>query len=208
MPRSADAAQRWVQSICSPAPKKAVGATKSKPKPPSKTKTITITETIVVSTPSRKTFSTDAVEFSPNDLVASVFPVKMLEIGELAKFSSNPSSHFSSAIVLGRQAQVHFVPKASRWRFSDGMSLTGVDTQRTFISAGRFQIRAYVEYLVSYRILGESAWKPVAGTILVESNLLELEVGSFNPSQDPSTQGVLLVGEDCIGRAGEFGCDT
>ena len=208
MPRSADAAQRWVQSICSPPPKKAVTATKSKPKPPSKTKTITITETIVVSTPSRKTFSTDAVEFSPNDLVASVFPVKMLEIGELAKFSSNPSSHFSSAIVLGRQAQVHFVPKASRWRFSDGVSLTGVDTQRTFISAGRFQIRAYVEYLVSYRILGESAWKPVAGTILVESNLLELEVGSFIPSQDPSTQGVLLVGEDCIDRAGVFGCDT
>jgi hypothetical protein len=208
MPRSADAAQRWVQSICSPAPKKTVAAKKPKPKPPSKTKTITITETIVVSTPSRKTFSSDAVELSPNALVASVFPAKTLEIGELAKFSSNPSSHFSSAIVLGRQAQVHFVPKASSWKFSDGASLTGADTQRTFMSAGRFQIRAYVEYVVSYRILGESAWKPVAGTILVESNLLELEVGTLNPIQDPSPQGVLLVGEDCIGRMGVFGCDT
>lgn len=76
------------------------------------------------------------------------------------------------------------------------------------MSAGRFQIRAYVEYLVSYRILGESAWKPVAGAILVESNLLELEVGTLNPSRDPSPQGVLLVGEDCIGRMGVFGCDT
>ena len=148
MPRSADAAQRWVESICSPAPKATV-APKSKvvvKKEPVKTKTVTITETKTVEKPGKYKYSADSAEFSPNALVASVFPGKLLNIGQLANFSSNPSSHFGSARVLGRQAQVQFVPRRSSWQFSDGVSRAGVDTQRAFNSAGKYQIQAFVEY--------------------------------------------------------------
>jgi hypothetical protein len=207
MPRSADAAERWVESICSPSPK-VVSAPKPTPKPTPKTKTVTVTETIVIETPGRSSFAAEAVEFSPNALVASVFPAKVLSIGQPATFSSNPSSHFGSAIVLGRQAEVHFLPGYSNWRFSDGTSLPGVETQRAFKLVGKYQIQAFVEYQVSYRLLGESSWEPVEGTLLVQSNLLEVMVGAYNFKADQSTQGALLVGGDCIGRSGVFGCDT
>jgi hypothetical protein len=207
MPRSADAAERWAQSICSPAPK-VVAAPKPTPKPAVKTKTVTITETIIIDVPGYSSYAADAVEFSPNPLLASVFPAKILSIGQQAKFSSNPSSHFGSAIVLGRQAEVHFVPAASSWKFSDGVSLTGVDVQKAFKSAGKYQIQASVDYQVSYRLLGESAWQAVEGTLAIESNTLEVSVGAFNFKADQSTQGALLVGGDCVGRAGVFGCDT
>ena len=207
MPRSADAAERWIQSVCSPAAK-AVAAPKPTPKPKVKTKTVTITETITIDLPGNSSYTADAVEFSPNPLVASVFPAKILSIGQVATFSSNPSSHFGSAIVLGRQAEVHFVPAASSWKFSDGVSLTGVDVQKAFKSAGKYQIQASVDYQVSYRLLGESAWQAVEGTLAIESNTLEVSVGAFNFKADQSTQGALLVGGDCVGRAGVFGCDT
>ena len=207
MPRSADAAERWIQSVCSPAAK-AVAAPKPTPKPTVKTKTVTITETITIDLPGNSSYTADAVEFSPNPLVASVFPAKILSIGQVATFSSNPSSHFGSAIVLGRQAEVHFVPAASSWKFSDGVSLTGVDVQKAFKSAGKYQIQASVDYQVSYRLLGESAWQAVEGTLAIESNTLEVSVGAFNFKADQSTQGALLVGGDCVGRAGVFGCDT
>ena len=206
MPRSADAAEQWVQSVCSPAPK-VVAAPKPKPKTAAKTRTITITETIIIDTPGDYSAASDAVEFSPNALVASVFPTKILSIGQLAKFSSNPSSHFGSAIVLGRQAEVHFVTRSSSWSFSDGALLSGSDAQKSFKSAGKYQAQAFVEYEVSYRLLGESGWQGVEGTLTVESNILELTVGAFGFKADQSTQGVLLVGADCIGRAGAFGCD-
>jgi hypothetical protein len=70
-----------------------------------------------------------------------------------------------------------------------------------------YQIRAFVEYSVSYRLVGESAWEAVDGTLLIESNLLEVVVGAFGFKADQSSQGVLLVGADCLGRAGAFGCD-
>ena len=84
----------------------------------------------------------------------------------------------------------------------------GADTQRDFKTAGKYQIRAFVEYSVSYRLVGESAWQLVDGTLLIESNPLEVVVGAFGFKADQSTQGVLLVGADCLGRAGAFGCDV
>ena len=208
MPKSADAAQRWVDSICSPAPK-AAAAPKPTPKPvlKTKTKTMTITEIITIDIPGESYSAADAVDFEPNPLIASVYPGKVLSRGQQAKFSSNPSSHFGSGIVLGRQAEVHFVPVRSSWTFSDASVAEGADIQRDFKTAGKYQIRAFAEYLVSYRLVGESAWELVDGTLLIESNLLEVVVGAFGFKADQSSQGVLLVGADCLGRAGSFGCD-
>ena len=206
MPRSADAVERWVQSICTTA-LRVVAAPKPPAKPAPKNKTITITETIIMDHPGESYSAADAVEFKPNPLIASVFPAKILSRGQLAKFSSNPSSHFGSGIVLGRQAEVHFVPVRSNWTFSDGAVAEGADTQREFKTAAKYQIRAFVEYSISYRLVGESAWQLVDGSLLIESNLLEVVVGAFGVKADQSSQGALLVGADCIGRAGAFGCD-
>lgn len=206
MPRSADAAERWVQSICSPSTK-LVSAPKPTSKPAVKTKTITITETITLDQPGEVSSAADAVEFQPNPLLASVFPGNVLSLRQLARFTSNPSSHFGSANVLGRQAEVHFVPMASSWSFSDGVVQTGVDTERTFKAAGKYQIWAFVEYSVSYRLLGESGWQSVEGTLVIQSNPLEVMVGAFNFKADKTSQGVLLVGADCLDRSGAFGCD-
>jgi hypothetical protein len=206
MPKSADAAQRWVDAICSPAPK-AVAAPKPTSKPVLKTRTMTITETITIDIPGESYSAADAVEFEPNPLIASVYPGKVIGRGQLAKFSSNPSSHYGSGIVLGRQAEVHFVPVRSKWTFSDGVLADGADTQREFKTAGKYQIRAFVEYSVSYRLVGESSWQAVDGTLMIESNLLEVVVGAFGFKADQNSQGVLLVGADCLGRVGAFGCD-
>jgi hypothetical protein len=205
MPKSADAAQRWVDSICSPVPKAAAAKPPAKPAP--KTKTITITETIYLEAPGKTSSAVDTLEFKPNPLMASVFPATGLSRGQVAKFSSNPSSHFGSGIVLGRQAEVHFVPIRSKWTFSDGVVAEGADTERDFKTAGEYQIRALVEYSVSYRLVGKSAWQRVDGRLLIESNLLEVVVGAFGFKADQNSQGVLLVGADCLGRAGAFGCD-
>jgi hypothetical protein len=55
--------------------------------------------------------------------------------------------------------------------------------------------------------VGESSWQAVDGTLMIESNLLEVVVGAFGFKADKNSQGVLLVGADCLGRAGAFGCD-
>lgn len=210
MPRSADAAERWVQSVCSPAPK-VISAPKPvpkpTPKPTRKTQTITITETITINNPGSSFFAADEVQFSPNPLIASVFPDKILNIGQPARFSSNPSPHYGSSLVLGRQAQVQFLPVLSRWEFSDGLFLSGVETQRSFNSPGEYQIQAFVEYEVRYRLLGESAWENVDGILIIESNALEVSVGAPNMSLDKGRQAALLVGADCVGRPNAFGCD-
>ncbi len=85
--------------------------------------------------------------------------------------------------------------------------MAGVDTQRAFKSAGKYQAQAIVEYQVSYRLLGESAWQEVEGTLRIDSNILEVSVGAFNFKADQSAQGALLVGADCVGRVSGFGCD-
>jgi hypothetical protein len=167
---------------------------------------MTITETITIDVPGSSSSAADAVEFYPNPLAASVYPAKVLSIGQLAKFSSNPSSHYGTALVLGRQAEVHFVPLASSWKFGDGSQGAGVDLERAFRAAGKYIATAEVEYSVSYRLLGETSWQPVSGTLVVVSNPLEVLVGAFNLKSDQSTQGSLLVGADCIGRPGAFGC--
>lgn len=208
MPRSADAAERWAQSLCSPAPA-AKSVSKPAPKPTkaaTKTKTTTITETITIELPGSSSSSADAVTFYPNPLLASVFPDKVLSIGQSAVFSSNPSAHYGVANVLGRQAQVHFVPVERGWTFSDGKEGVGADFTKSFSSAGKYQAVAYVNYLVSYRLLGESNWQPVSGSLLVESNTLEVMVGASNLKGDQASQGALLVGEGCRPGEESFGC--
>jgi hypothetical protein len=167
---------------------------------------MTITEYITIETPGQSSSAADAVEFFPNPLTASVYPAKVLSIGQVAKFSSNPSSHFGSSVVLGRAAEVHFVAQSASWVFSDGGALSGADSEKSFRKAGKYLATASVQYSVSYRLLGETSWQPVSGILVVDSNPLEVLVGAQNFKSDQSSQGALLVGADCIGRSGSFGC--
>jgi hypothetical protein len=211
MPRSADAAERWVESICSPAPK-TVSAPKPAPKPTPKVsakpkyETRTITETITIDTPGSSYAINDAAQFYPNPLRAVMTPNQVLAIGAVATFSSNPTRHYGSSSVLGRQAQVHFVPMQSGWSFSDRVSNSGADSSRSFEAAGSYQVQAWVEYQVSYRLVGETDWQEVAGALRVESNTLEVLVGALYLKGDQKSQGALLVGADCTSKSIAFGC--
>jgi hypothetical protein len=131
-----------------------------------------------------------------------------LAVGQLGKFSSNPTSHFGISLVLGRQTQVHFVPVQSGWSFSDGISKAGSGITRSFGTAGKFQARAWVKYKVSYRLVGETSWHRVDGLLTVESNTLQVLVGAAYLKSDPSSQGALLVGANCGPTSGQFGCET
>jgi hypothetical protein len=135
-----------------------------------------------------------------------ITPDKVLAIGALATFSSNPTAHYGSSSVLGSQAQVHFVPIQSGWSFSDGVSKSGADSTRSFEAAGSYQVLAWVDYRVRYRLVGETAWQEVAGALSVESNTLEVLVGASYLKGDQKSQGALLVGADCNSKSTSFGC--
>ena len=209
MPRSADAAERWVAGVCSPPAKVSVApkpAAKVSSKPKQQFETRTITETITFDSPGYFYSGRDQAEFYPNPLRAVVVPGNVLGIGQLGSFSSNPSSHYGVSQVLGKQAQVHFVPVQSGWSFSDGSTGVGADTSRLFQVAGKYQVQAWVIYQLSYRLLGETSWQEVAGELTVDSNILEVLVGAMYLKGDQASQGALLVGADCSVKKDAFGC--
>jgi hypothetical protein len=192
MPKSPDAAERWVKSVCSPTKPAA-----SKP----------VTPKVPVSlTPEETTFSSGAASFSPNPLRANVYPSPQLGSGEIASFRSNPSLHFGSQLVIGKQAEVQFTPTSLGWQFSDGIRMQGVDVKRQFEQAGKYQAWAIASYFVSYRLVGETAWQPVAGQISVLSNVLNLDVSVKIPALPAKPPKLLLVGGECSANPGSWGC--
>lgn len=215
MPRSADAAERWILAICGHGGAKATVA-KPSPKPvpkvavkqKAKKKTTTITETETIEIPGSYSSNADEVELFPNPLVASVYPGGILAIGQEARFSSNPIAHYGMARVLGRDAQVHFVPISSFWEIAGGLEKSGADVSHFFSAAGKYKVTAFVNYEVSYRLVGETNWSKVSGELVIESNQLEVLVGASSSKSDQLTQGALLVGEDCLGNRNRFGCQT
>lgn len=192
MPKSADAAERWLRSVCGPG--KPVAA---KPMAPAAPVTIT---------PVSTTYSSAAVSFTPNPLRATVYPAPQLATGDIATFSSNPSLHFGSQLVLGRQAEVQFSPAWLGWQFSDGTRIPGVDVKRSFEQAGKYQAWAIANYFVTYRLVGETEWQSVAGQISVLSNVLELDVSAKVPAVPPRPPKLLLVGGDCGAGPRSWGC--
>ena len=188
MPKSPDAAERWVKSVCNPSPSSA-----SKPASPPP----------VSFTPAATSFASAAVSFSPNPLKASVYPASQLPAGETFTFGANPSLHYGSQVVLGRQAEVQFSPAGVGWQFSDGTRIQGVEIKRSFEQTGKYQAWAIANYFVSYRVVGETAWQAVAGQISVLSNVLDLDVSVKIPAVPPK---LLLVGGECSANPKSWGC--
>lgn len=194
MPKSPNAAERWVLSLCgSPAKPVAKPAAPAKPAP-------------VTLTPVATTYNSAAVSFSPNPLRATVYPAAQFTAGDVLSFSSNPSLHYGSQLVLGRQAEVQFSPAWLGWQFSDGPRLQGVDIKRGFDSAGKYQAWAIANYFVSYRIVGESSWVAVPGQISVLSNIIDLDATQQIPKVAPSPKRPLLVGGFCSQSPSSWGC--
>lgn len=192
MPKSPDAAERWIKSVCAPS-----RPTASKPATP---------PAPVSFTPAATNFASAAVSFSPNPLKAKVYPAAQLPAGEIFTFSSNPSLHYGSQLVLGRQAEVQFSPAGLGWQFSDGTRMQGVEIKRGFEQAGKYQAWAIASYFVSYRVVGETAWQKVAGQISVLSNVLNLEVSIKIPAVPPTPPELLLVGGECSANPKSWGC--
>ena len=188
MPKSPDAAERWVKSVCNPSPSSA-----SKPASPPP----------VSFTPAATNFASAAVSFSPNPLKASVYPASQLPAGETFTFGANPSLHYGSQVVLGRQAEVQFSPAGLGWQFSDGTRIQGVEVKRSFEQTGKYQAWAIANYFVSYRVVGETAWQAVSGQISVLSNVLDLDVSVKIPAVPPK---LLLVGGECSANPKSWGC--
>jgi hypothetical protein len=194
MPRSPDAAERWLLSICgTPAKPVAKPAAPIKPTP-------------VALTPVATSYNSAAVSFSPNPLIATVYPGTQFSAGDSLSFRSNPSLHFGSQVILGRQAEVQFSPAWLGWQFSDGLRLQGVDISRSFDSEGTHQAWAIANYFVSYRIIGESAWVAVPGQISVLSNVIDLDASQRIPQLTPSPKKPLLVGGSCNQSSSNWGC--
>jgi hypothetical protein len=192
MPKSPDAAERWIKSVC--APSKPVASKPVAPPAP------------VIIAPAATTFSSAAVSFSPNPLSANVYPGPQLTSGDIATFSSNPSLHYGSQLILGRQAEVQFSPAWLGWQFSDGTRIQGVDIKRSFDQAGKYQAWAIASYFVSYRLVGETTWQSVAGQISVLSNVLDLDVSVKIPPVPPKPAKLLLVGGECSENPSSWGC--
>ena len=191
MPKSPDAAERWVKSVCAPSK-----PTASKPASPP----------TVSFTPAATSFASAAVSFSPNPLKASVYPASQLPAGETFTFSANPSLHYGSQVILGRQAEVQFSPAGLGWQFSDGTRIQGVEIKRSFEQSGKYQAWAIANYFVSYRVVGETAWQAVAGQISVLSNVLDLDVSIKIPAVPPTPPKLLLVAGDCSTNPKSWGC--
>lgn len=192
MPKSPDAAERWIKSVCAPSK-------------PAASKPITPPAPIKI-TPVATTYSSAAVSFSPNPLSAKVFPAAQIVAADIATFSSNPSLHYGSQLILGRQAEVQFSPAWLGWQFSDGTRIQGVDIKRSFEQAGKYQAWAIANYFVSYRLVGETAWQSVAGQISVLSNVLELDVSVKIPAVPAKPPKLLLVGGECSVNPRSWGC--
>jgi hypothetical protein len=84
MPKSPDAAERWIKSICASPVKPPIVSKPAIPTPP---RPVTLT-------PVSTTYDSAAVSFSPNSLRAKVHPSANLNAGEVAVFSANPSLHY------------------------------------------------------------------------------------------------------------------
>jgi hypothetical protein len=209
MPKSADAIERWINSLCNPAPAKPAKPAANaapKPKPKAIAKPKPKASTAVNITPPSSSSQSQQVTFTPNPIQASYHPATVLAIGQLATFSSNPTLHLRTQQLLGRAAEVEFRPVALVWSFSDGGTAQSIDTRKSFAAAGEYQAVATVSYSVRYRILGETGWQQLAGSLSFRSNRLEIQVGASYLGGGQAIAGALLVGADCVGRPKAFGC--
>lgn len=180
---------KQVQAAPKPAPK-------STPKPSPKP-TVKATQSTTVLTAEAR-FSPAAAPISASNLSPA--------LGEPVEFRALAATHFKTASMLGRLAEVKFTPVEIDWNFGDGTSASGEVIRHTFSHSQTFVVSARVTYSSEYKFSGENTWRS-AGSIAVTDRVV-ISVAGEASGGEPSNQSgqVVLVASNCIERPKSFGC--
>jgi hypothetical protein len=188
-PAPKPAPPKQVQAAPKPAPK-------STPKPSPKPTVKTTQSTTVLTAEAR--FSPAAAPISASNLSPA--------LGELVEFRALAATHFKTASILGRLAEVKFTPIAIYWNFGDGTSASGEVIHHGFSRSQTLVVSARVTYSSEYRFSGENAWLS-AGSISVTDRVVIVVAGEASSGEPINQSGqVVLVAANCIERPKSFGC--
>lgn len=128
-------------------------------------------------------------------------------------FYAITGTHVVTGTLLGRSADVRFIPTSYRWAYGDGATATkatkggtwaalGIPefeptpTSHVYDELGDYTITLSIVFAAEYRFAG-GAWRPVIGTITLPANDLHIRVGSAK---------TVLVEHDCLANPAGPGC--
>lgn len=155
--------------------------------------------------------SSDAGEFSPAQVAASVYPTNDLQVGQSANFVAPATVHYRTGVLLDMATEVRFTPTLINWTFADGEDGQGSLVTRDFDFVGSYSAMVQVTYAVAYRVRGGSTWILEPDAIVTYAEVLVIvsdgASGEVEPFQDPNPKKVRLVGSDCFERPKSFGCN-
>ena len=154
----------------------------------------------------------DIATFRPIAAVAHSQPADWTIAGLDTNFYATGEQHVVDGVLLGQPASVRFTPVRWNWTYGDGESATRTlpgtpwasradefnptPTSHIFHQRGPFTITLSVDFTAEYRFAG-GAWLPIAGTLPVPANDLQLTVGSAK---------TVLVDQNCNQNPRGPGC--
>ncbi|UKF24174.1 MULTISPECIES: hypothetical protein [Clavibacter] len=155
----------------------------------------------------------DVAQFVPRDASIRSQPNGWAIVGAPVNLFTDASAQVVDGQLLGRPAQVRFVPVSFTWDHGDGTSttvegpgaswralgqqdFTQTDTSHVYASIGDRQVSLTISYSPNYRFDG-NAWQQIAGTLPVQVGPVAIHV----------LQGsTVLVGGACGERNAGPGC--
>jgi hypothetical protein len=155
----------------------------------------------------------DVAQFVPRDASIRSQPNGWAIVGAPVNLFTDAAAQVVDGLLLGRPAQVRFVPVSFSWDHGDGTSttvqgpgaswrelgqqdFTSTDTSHVYASIGDRQIALTIAYSPSYRFDG-GAWVQIPGTLPVQVGPVTIHV----------LQGsTVLVGGACGSRNAGPGC--
>jgi hypothetical protein len=155
----------------------------------------------------------DVAQFVPRDASIRSQPNGWAIVGAPVNLFTDATAQVVDGTLLGRPAQVRFVPVSFTWDHGDGTSttvqgpgaswrelgqqdFTSTDTSHVYASIGDRQVSLTIAYSPSYRFDG-GAWQQIPGTLPVQVGPVRIRV----------LQGsTVLVGGACGTRDAGPGC--
>jgi len=138
----------------------------------------------------------DVARFLPRPPSQSVEPAGWGIRGVPVNFVSAARTHVLSGTLLGRPAQVRFIPVRFRRDFGDGSSAStrsrgetwatlgqapwsSTSTSHVYATAGTFGVTLAVDYVADFRF-STSAWTRLSGTVSARADTLTVRVASLS----------------------------
>ena len=146
--------------------------------------------------------------FSPDSVEAAAFPAAVAP-NETVYLSAPASQHYRLGTILGKSAEVRFTPITSTWLFTDGSTAVGSNPSHSFASSEIYTAVVSVQYLVSYRLAGQTNWQlEPAGITLTDQVQIVVQQsdggGAVAPVADTGTP--YLVRKNCNQNSSGFAC--